>query len=49
VGWKCKRLIDYGRQQYLQHHGMAANLKIYIDAQQTPENVVLLAVPAIKS
>ncbi|KAL8596656.1 hypothetical protein ACOMHN_032598 [Nucella lapillus] len=45
VGWRCKRLIDYGRVRYLQDRGLCSSLKIYIDARQTPENVVLVATP----
>ncbi|XP_076441312.1 tRNA:m(4)X modification enzyme TRM13 homolog [Babylonia areolata] len=47
VGWRCKRLIDYGRVCYLRDQGLGAQLKVYIDAGQTPENVVLVATPPV--
>ncbi|KAK7501164.1 hypothetical protein BaRGS_00007649 [Batillaria attramentaria] len=49
VGWRCKRLLDYGRACYLRNHGMHSVLKEYIDPSQTPENVVLVAVPSTSS
>ena len=48
VGWRCKRLIDYGRAFYLRRCGLHSDLKVYIDSQQTPENVVLIATPSEK-
>ncbi|XP_060082028.1 tRNA:m(4)X modification enzyme TRM13 homolog [Ylistrum balloti] len=45
IGRQCKRLIDFGRVQYLQEHGMDSKLVVYIDERLTPENVAIIAVP----
>lgn len=43
IGWRCKRLIDFGRVRYLEEHGMKTVIKEFIDKLQTPENVALVA------
>lgn len=43
IGLKCKRLIDYGRMQYLKKHGYQSELFYYVDSGVTLEDVVLLA------
>ncbi|XP_050098961.1 tRNA:m(4)X modification enzyme TRM13 homolog [Anopheles aquasalis] len=42
IGWKCKRLLDVARLQYLERHGFAAHLRRYITDDITPENVCLV-------
>ncbi|XP_075148649.1 tRNA:m(4)X modification enzyme TRM13 homolog [Haematobia irritans] len=43
IGFMCKRIIDYGRVEYLRQHSYAANLYYYVPKEVTLENVVLLA------
>nr|XP_014085816.2 tRNA:m(4)X modification enzyme TRM13 homolog [Bactrocera oleae] len=43
IGDMCKRIIDYGRLQYLTEHGFEAELKYYVARDVTLENVCLLA------
>ncbi|KAL1512375.1 hypothetical protein AB1Y20_005633 [Prymnesium parvum] len=43
VGWQCKRLLDSGRQRFLEAHGYRAWQEQYVDSQVSPENVLLLA------
>ncbi|XP_029642022.1 tRNA:m(4)X modification enzyme TRM13 homolog [Octopus sinensis] len=43
IGQKCKQLIDYGRLLYLKEKNLDVEMKEYIDATMTPENIVLLA------
>ncbi|XP_054725390.1 tRNA:m(4)X modification enzyme TRM13 homolog [Anastrepha obliqua] len=43
VGDMCKRILDYGRLQYLREHGYEAVLKYYVARDVTLENVCLLA------
>lgn len=43
LGWKCKRILDYARVEYLRGEGYEANLSYYIDKSQTPENVCIIA------
>eukprot|EP01125_Pyxidicula_operculata_P012303 TRINITY_DN4033_c0_g1_i3.p1 TRINITY_DN4033_c0_g1~~TRINITY_DN4033_c0_g1_i3.p1 ORF type:complete len:263 (-),score=44.45 TRINITY_DN4033_c0_g1_i3:11-799(-) len=44
VGFKCKRLLDYGRIKYMESLGYNISLKYYIDRSVTPENVLFTAV-----
>ncbi|XP_054707450.1 tRNA:m(4)X modification enzyme TRM13 homolog [Uloborus diversus] len=44
IGSKCKRLIDFGRIEYLKGLGYDSKLLEYIDKSVTLENVVLVAV-----
>ncbi|XP_043653519.1 tRNA:m(4)X modification enzyme TRM13 homolog [Drosophila teissieri] len=43
IGQQCKRVLDYGRLEYLRSHGYQAELKFYVSRDVTLENVVLLA------
>uniref|UniRef100_A0A0K8UED4 tRNA:m(4)X modification enzyme TRM13 n=1 Tax=Bactrocera latifrons TaxID=174628 RepID=A0A0K8UED4_BACLA len=43
IGDMCKRILDYGRLQYLREHGYEAELKYYVTRDVTLENVCLLA------
>ncbi|XP_017491130.1 PREDICTED: LOW QUALITY PROTEIN: tRNA:m(4)X modification enzyme TRM13 homolog [Rhagoletis zephyria] len=43
IGGMCKRILDYGRLQYLRSHGFKATLKYYVDRDVTLENVCLIA------
>ena len=43
IGWKCKRLIDFARLDYLDKLGYKVSLKFYIGDEVTPENVLLVA------
>lgn len=44
LGRMCKRLIDYGRVEYIRHESeMSASLVYYTEESITPENVMLLA------
>ncbi|KAG7515012.1 tRNA:m(4)X modification enzyme TRM13-like [Solea senegalensis] len=45
VGRQCKRLIDSGRLHYLREKGFNGNLRQYVDAHITLENVLLTATP----
>ncbi len=42
-GWACKRLIDYGRLQYLRACGLAAECALYCEPDVSPENSCILA------
>lgn len=42
VGWKCKRIIDYGRKVYMEENGFDCSLKFYIKSETTLENVCLI-------
>ncbi|XP_017046704.1 tRNA:m(4)X modification enzyme TRM13 homolog [Drosophila ficusphila] len=46
IGHQCKRVLDYGRLEYLRSHGYQAELKFYVPRDVTLENVVLLARPS---
>ncbi|KAH8347163.1 hypothetical protein KR059_005947 [Drosophila kikkawai] len=43
IGQQCKRILDYGRLEYLRSQGYQAELKFYVPRDVTLENVVLLA------
>ncbi|EDV43702.1 uncharacterized protein Dana_GF16397, isoform A [Drosophila ananassae] len=42
-GLQCKRLLDWGRLQYMRSQGYEASLKFYVPKAVTLENVVLVA------
>lgn len=42
IGWKCKRLLDYARVQFMNDHGFDAKLCYYIDKSVTLENVCII-------
>ncbi|XP_062540038.1 tRNA:m(4)X modification enzyme TRM13 homolog [Armigeres subalbatus] len=42
IGWKCKRMLDWGRIQYLKENGFEAELKFYAKTEITLENVCLI-------
>uniref|UniRef100_A0A2M4ALY9 tRNA:m(4)X modification enzyme TRM13 n=1 Tax=Anopheles triannulatus TaxID=58253 RepID=A0A2M4ALY9_9DIPT len=44
IGWKCKRILDVARIQYLERHGFAPHLRRYVTDSITPENVCLVFV-----
>ena len=39
----CKTLLDTGRLHFLEENGYAGELRRYVSAATTPENVVLVA------
>lgn len=41
IGWRCKRLIDYARTQYLIENGYKAKLSFYAEKSITLENVCI--------
>ncbi len=45
IGFKCKRLIDYGRVLFLREQGYNASLYYYVDRDVTLENCLLVATP----
>ncbi|XP_016993463.2 tRNA:m(4)X modification enzyme TRM13 homolog [Drosophila takahashii] len=45
IGQQCKRVLDFGRLEYLRSLGYQAELKFYVPRDVTLENVVLLARP----
>lgn len=45
AGWRCKRLLDYGRVEFLQQQGYKAWMIEYVSSKITPENVIIIAVP----
>ncbi|XP_070136825.1 tRNA:m(4)X modification enzyme TRM13 homolog isoform X2 [Drosophila bipectinata] len=42
-GLQCKRLLDWGRLEYIRSQGYEASLKFYVPKDVTLENVVLVA------
>lgn len=44
LGWRCKRLIDWSRVEYLRARGWRAHLVTYVQRAVTKENTLLLAV-----
>ncbi|XP_049544579.1 tRNA:m(4)X modification enzyme TRM13 homolog [Anopheles darlingi] len=44
IGWKCKRILDIARIQYLECHGFVPHLRRYVTDDITPENVCLVFV-----
>ncbi|XP_055585721.1 tRNA:m(4)X modification enzyme TRM13 homolog [Uranotaenia lowii] len=42
IGYKCKRVLDWGRIRYLESNGFTANLKYYAKKDITLENVCLI-------
>ncbi|KAI8100004.1 methyltransferase TRM13-domain-containing protein [Halteromyces radiatus] len=45
IGYKCKRVLDAGRLEYLEQHGFKPYLVYYVDKTSTLENCALIAVP----
>lgn len=45
IGLKAKRLLDWGRVEYLNENGYRAHLKVYASKNITLENIALLATP----
>lgn len=45
IGFKCKRVIDAGRVQYLKKFGFDVKLVYYVDAVTSLENCALIAIP----
>ncbi|ALC46810.1 CG18048, partial [Drosophila busckii] len=43
IGYQCKRMLDYGRVEFLRTNGFEASLKFYVPRNITLENVILLA------
>ncbi len=43
IGWACKRLIDYGRLQFLRASGLEAECVVYCEPDVSPENSCILA------
>lgn len=44
IGWKCKRLLDHARVEFLRKNGFEANLSFYVEKSRTPENVCIVGV-----
>lgn len=44
VGWKCKRLLDFARAEYMRDQGYDAKLCFYVEKEQTLENVCIFGV-----
>lgn len=45
IGLKAKRLVDWGRIEYLREHGFHADLRVYAPKNITLENIALIARP----
>ena len=45
IGLKAKRILDWGRMEYLQNNGFDARLKVYATKNITLENIALIATP----
>ena len=45
IGLKAKRLLDWGRLEYMQNHGFEAYLQVYASKSITLENIALIARP----
>ena len=45
IGLKAKRILDWGRIEYLQNNGFDARLKVYATKSITLENIALIATP----
>lgn len=43
IGLKAKRLLDWGRIEYLNGNGFSSHLKVYISKDITLENIALIA------
>lgn len=43
IGFKCKRLVDFARAQFLENSGYKVSLYYYIGEDVTPENVLFVA------
>jgi tRNA:m4X modification enzyme len=43
IGYFCKKLIDYGRREYLQKYGFKSQLIHYVEKSTTLENTALVA------
>lgn len=44
IGQKCKRLIDYARNQFLEQNGFKCSLKRFVSSDITLENICLVAI-----
>ena len=47
IGYKCKRLIDFGRVWWLRENGMKTRVLEYVPQDVTLENIVIVATPKI--
>ncbi|CAG8506358.1 15401_t:CDS:2 [Acaulospora colombiana] len=45
LGYKCKRILDFGRYRYLQDNGFEVELIYYVEPHTSLENLALMAVP----
>ncbi len=45
IGLKAKRILDWGRIEYLNNNGFNAHLKVYATKNITLENIALIATP----
>ncbi|CAG8842377.1 21023_t:CDS:2, partial [Racocetra persica] len=45
LGYKCKRILDYGRLKYLQENGFDVELIYYVESSTSLENLALMAIP----
>ncbi|CAF3479356.1 unnamed protein product [Rotaria socialis] len=43
IGLKAKRILDWGRIEYLDENGFSAHLKVYVSKSITLENIALIA------
>lgn len=48
IGLKAKRILDWGRIEYLQANGFDAHLKVYATKSITLENIALIATPTFR-
>lgn len=49
IGLKAKRILDWGRIEYLKNNGFNAQLKVYATKNITLENIALIATPTSSS
>ncbi|RHZ50622.1 hypothetical protein Glove_494g4 [Diversispora epigaea] len=45
LGYKCKRILDFGRYKYLKENGFETELIYYVEPETSLENLALIAIP----
>lgn len=45
LGYKCKRILDFGRYRYLKENGFETELIYYVEPEISLENLALIAIP----
>lgn len=48
IGLKAKRILDWGRVDYLKKNAFDARLKVYASKNITLENIALIATPLVQ-